>query len=286
MKIGVIGANGQLGVDICKAFANVAGNEVISLTHKDIALENIDSISYTLPMIGADIIINTAAYHNLDECEKNVYKSFLLNTEAVRDLAILSNQLKFKLVHISTDYVFDGIIKTPYMEGDIPNPLNVYGVTKLAGEYFIQNIAKDYLIIRTSSLFGKNPCRAKGGLNFVQLMLKLADENKPIQVVADQFSAPTCTSDLAIQIRTMVQQNAFGLYHVVSDGGCSWYEFAKEIFRISGKTPNLSPKATLYDEKATRRPMYSVLSNSKLSRDGFGIMPTWNDALRSYLAGA
>ena len=283
MKIGVIGANGQLGVDICDVFLKPEC-EVVPLTHQDIKIDDFYSVNPVLEHIKPDVVINTAAHHQLDICEFAPGTSFAVNAAGARNLAIVSNLLRFKLVHISTDYVFDGLKKTPYEEEDMPNPLNVYGVTKLAGEYFIRNIAKDYLIIRTSSLFGKNPCRAKNGLNFVQLMLKLANENKPIQVVADQITAPTCTSDLAIQIRTMVQQDAFGLYHVVSEGGCSWYEFAKEIFRISGKTPELSSKATLYDEKATRRPMYSVLSNSKLSRDGFGTMLTWNDALRNYLA--
>jgi dTDP-4-dehydrorhamnose reductase len=279
MKVNVIGANGQLGVDIHKVFDD-GGQEVVPLSHNDVGVEDFDQVKRIVETMRPDVVINTSAHHNLDACEKNPNTSFAVNAVGVRNLAILSNEFKFKLVHFSTDYVFDGTKTTPYHENDISNPLNVYGVSKLAGELFIQYIAENYIIIRTSSLFGKNPCRAKSGLNFVKLMLRLASEGKPIQVVNDQFSSPTCTTDLAQETYRMVKNDICGLYHVVSNGGCSWYEFAEEIFRISSVSANLSSKVSVFDPKAIKRPKYSVMSTLRLDI----VMPHWKDALKRYLS--
>lgn len=282
MKIGVIGANGQLGMDVCEAFSARA-HSVIRLTHTDIDVGDLDKLKEVLGSANFDVVINTSAYHNLDLCEKNPNVSFLVNSTGAKNLAILSNDLNFKLVHYSTDYVFDGKKNTPYEVEDIPNPINVYGVSKLAGEELIQDISQNYVIIRTASLFGRSPCRAKNGLNFVRLMLKLASENKPIQVVNDQFSSPTWTADVAEQTLQFVLNDVTGLYHAVGEGGCSWYEFAQEVFKIARVQANLSPKSTVEDEKAIKRPKYSVMSNIKISKLGINVMNTWEHALRRYL---
>jgi len=281
MKIGIIGANGQLGADICKVFKE-EGHTVVPFTHSNFGIEQYELMMPALESQNLDVIINTSAAHHLQQCENNANKAFEVNALGARNLALLSKKLGFKLVHISTDYVFDGKQCTPYQENDLPNPLNVYGISKLAGEHFIESILKSYLIIRTASLFGNNPCRAKGGLNFVQLMLKLAREGKPISVVEDQYSSPTNTLDLAIQIEKMVISQT-GLFHVVNDGGCSWFEFAQTIFELKGLFPDLSPKKFQLDPNEIQRPKYSVLNTAKLSQSGVHCMRHWKLALKDYL---
>lgn len=277
MKIGVIGANGQLGVDICQAFSK---HEVVPLNHQDIPMENEVLIRRVLENLKPQVVINTSAYHQLDLCEKNPVMSFAVNALGPKTLAMLSRELGFKLVHFSTDYVFNGFNTTPYVEISPTRPLNVYGVSKLAGECFIDAHAPNALIIRTASLFGKSPCRAKNGLNFVQLMLKLAREGKPISVVDDQFSSPTNTADLAEQTLKLVEADVVGLRHVVNEGGCSWFEYATEIIALSGIMAQVTPKKTVLAPDAVRRPSYSVMET--IYDDAR--MPHWKDALKRYLS--
>ena len=216
MKVGVIGANGQLGSDVVLAFLE-NGDDVIELNHDKIELEQFENVERILSDSQPEIIINTAAMHHLDKCEQNPVKSFTVNGIGLRNLALISKKLNCILVHMSTDYVFDGRKKKPYLESDIPSPLNVYGNTKLCGEYFISSIMKKFFILRTSGVYGTVPCRAKGH-NFIELMLKLAKEKKEIRVVDNEVLTPTYIVSLAKQIVKLTMTKHFGLFHVTSQG--------------------------------------------------------------------
>ena len=284
MKIAVIGANGQLGVDVCRAFQE-NNDDVIEINHDQLDISNQVKVLETLEIISPDAVINTAAMHNIEKCEKNPAQSFSVNGIGARNLAISSNEIGFTLFHISTDYVFDGLKQSPYKESDCPMPVNVYGNTKLSGEIFIQTIAEKYFIIRVSAIYGENKCRAKGGLNFVTLMLKLSEERDEVRVINDEFVSPTYTKDVANQI-VLMSNSAFkkyGLYHATSQGYCSWYDFAKEIFRLINSTIRLNVAKPGEFPAKVPRPLYSVLKNFALQEEGFDIMPHWKDSLKNYL---
>ncbi len=282
MKIAVIGANGQLGKDICEKIA-IANNELIELNHDRIEISNIECVSYVLKEVKPDVVINTAAMHNVEKCENDPERSFKVNGIGARNLSHICNDLNSTLIHISTDYVFDGSKKKPYIEIDKPLPLNVYGNTKLSGEYFIESIAKKYFILRVSGIYGKNPCRAKG-TNFIDLMLKLAKERDEIRVVDDEILTPTFTEDIADQIVKILNMDAeYGLYHVTAEGSCSWFEFAREIFSVSKTNIVLNRAAPGEFAIKVNRPKYSVLENKFLNDQNINIMPLWKDGLTRYL---
>ena len=282
MKTIVIGANGQLGTDCVSTFRR-AGHDVVGLTHEDIELAEDDSVRVALTPLVADLVINTAAMHNVETCEKSPLRSFAVNGLGARSLALLANELNFTLVQISTDYVFDGMKCTPYREADPARPLNTYGNTKLAGELFVQTIAHKYFVVRVAALYGMNPCRAKGGNNFVKLMLKLGRERGEVKVVDDEFVSPTYTPDIANQLLALSQTDAYGIFHATSNGSCSWYEFAGEIFTLAGTTVKLVRAAPGEFPMKVPRPKYSVLENSRLQALGLDRMPDWHDALGRYL---
>ncbi len=189
----------------------------MKLTHAAIDIASMDSVRSVLSDINPDVIVNTAAMHHLDVCEKELDRAYAVNAMGVRNLAVIARKLNAKLVHVSTDYVFDGAKKKPYVEEDRPAPLNVYGTTKLAGEVILQGTAEKYFIVRTSGLYGKYPCRAKGGRNSIDLMLKLANERDEISAVDDEVVSPTPTSELAKQIVLLSRTERFGLYHATSE---------------------------------------------------------------------
>ena len=282
MKIAVIGANGQLGKDICEKII-VTKNELVELNHDKIEISNIDCVSSLLKEVRPDVVINTAAMHNVEKCENDPEKSFKVNGIGAKNLSHICNDLNSTLLHISTDYVFDGNKRKPYVETDKPLPLNVYGNTKLSGEYFIESIAKKYFILRVSGIYGKNPCRAKG-TNFVELMLKLAKERDEIRVVDDEILTPTFTGDIADQIVEILSSDTrYGLYHVTAEGSCSWFEFAREIFSISKTNIVLNRAAPGEFAIKVNRPKYSVLENKFLKDQGINIMPLWEKGLKRYL---
>jgi dTDP-4-dehydrorhamnose reductase len=283
MKTVVIGANGQLGSDCVLAFEK-AGHEVAGLTHQDIEIAEEPSVADKLTSLSPGLVINTSAMHNVDACEKSPLQAFAVNAVGARSLARLSNQLGFVLIHISTDYVFDGNKNAPYLETDVPRPLNVYGNSKLAGEIFVQTIARRYFVVRVSAIYGANPCRAKGGNNFIKLMLKLARERGEVKVVDDEFVSPTYTPDVADQLVRLAETDAHGVVHCTANGSCSWYEFAEAIFKLTQTKVKLLRAAPGEFPMKVPRPRYSVLENSML--DGLGIdrMPLWKDSLARYIA--
>jgi len=282
MRVAVIGSNGQLGVDISNAYKR-EGEEVIKFTHDNFEISDFDSASSALHQVSPDLVINTAAMHNVEACEGDPQKSFLINGLGSRNLAVICNEIGCILMHISTDYVFDGSKGTPYVETDCPNPLNSYGNSKLAGEFFISSIAKKYLILRVSGIYGLNPCRAKGGRNFVTTMLRLAKERGEVKVVSDEIISPTYTGDIARQILHLAGRNQYGLFHVAAQGQCSWYEFAEKIFELTNTKVRLLEANSNDFPANVRRPKYSVLENHVLKSLGLDIMPHWSQGLWNYI---
>lgn len=283
MKIAVIGATGQLGTDVVSAFVS-NGDEVVPVSHSDIELSDFDSVSTRLKGLAPHVIVNTAAMHHVENCEREPQKAFSVNGLGARNLASVARELDSILMHVSTDYVFDGAKSSPYEETDAPRPLNVYGNTKLSGEYFVRSIAPKHFVLRTSAIYGKNPCRAKGGLNFVELMLKLAKERDELRVVDNEVVSPTPTVEIARQMVVLSRSDKYGLYHATAEGSCSWYRFASEIFSLTNTKVNLQiARPGEFPAKVTR-PEYSVLENRALKSHGLNVFKPWRDGLIDYLS--
>ena len=283
MKVIVIGASGQLGSDLCK---QVGTTDLVPLTHADIEISKMDSVRDSLSKHRPGIIINTAAFHRVDDCEDNPDKAFRVNAMGARNVAVIAQELGAKLVNISTDYIFGGEVEPrtiPYTEFDTPVPPNLYGKTKLAGEDFVRHLCHQHFIVRASGLFGIAGSSGKGG-NFIETMLKLAKERDELKVVNDQVFSPTYTKDLARKIAQLMTTAYYGIFHITSKGVCSWYEFTKEILKLAGiKTPVVPITSEQYPQKA-RRPRYSVLGNYHLRLLGMDDMRPWQEALKDYLA--
>jgi dTDP-4-dehydrorhamnose reductase len=282
MRVAVVGANGQLGSDIVSAFAE-QGHDVRPLTHLEIEITDRSSVSRVMGSLKPDVIVNTAAMHHVEQCEQDPERAFAVNAIGPRNLALEASVLGSALVQISTDYVFDGTKRVPYVEDDTPLPLNAYGTTKLAGEHFVRCAMERHFIVRTSGLCGKQPCRGKGGLNFIDLMLKLARERGEVRVVDDEVLSPTMTQDLARQVVTLSGSEFYGIYHATAEGSCSWHEFAREIFTMTGTSVKLNIAQPGEFPAKVPRPKYSVLENRALKLHNLNVLRPWRDGLRDYL---
>jgi dTDP-4-dehydrorhamnose reductase len=281
IRIVIIGANGQLGFDLVRALKNTE-HEIIPLTHADIDIADFRLSREVLKNIKPEAVLNCAAYVRVDDAEEFAEKAFAVNALGARNMALVCNELNSVLMHVSTDYIFDGKKKQPYTEDDTPNPLNVYGNSKLAGEYFVRNIFEKCYIIRSSSLFGTAGASGKGG-NFVETMIKKAQNKEEIKVVDDMIMSPTYTKDAADMIKSILAKKLpFGIYHVSNSGQCSWYEFARAIFDIAGVDASISPAKTAAIKSKARRPMFSPLASTRLKKYGLD-MESWKAALRDYL---
>ena len=282
MKVVVLGANGQLGTDVCAAFRR-NGDEVAGLTHSDLELSEYASVEAALGAHTPQYIVNTAAMHHVEKCESDVMSAFAVNALGARNAAEWARRNDATVAYISTDYVFDGGKCAPYVETDVPSPLNGYGVTKLAGEHFTAAGTKKFFILRVSAIYGHSPCRAKGGLNFVELMLKLAKERDKLRVVDDEIVTPTPTSQIAEQLVVLSRKDHFGLYHGTAEGSCSWYEFAREILSLTDTDVRLERANPGEFPAKVPRPKYSVLENCALKEQGLNAFKDWRDGLREYL---
>jgi dTDP-4-dehydrorhamnose reductase len=279
MRVAVVGANGQLGRDLMPRL----GGEVVPLSRADLDLEKSESISATLRELKPDVVVNTAAFNLVDVAETAPDAAFRVNAWGVRELAKECDALDARLVHFSTDYVFglDAGRTTPLTETDPPGPLSVYGLSKLAGEYVVRTFARRHLVIRTCGLYGVWGSGGKG-TNFVETILRLAGQGKPLRVVADQWCTPTYTADLADATAALINRGATGLIHVTNAGSVTWYEFAAAIFRAAGVSADLAPTTTAGYGAPALRPPYSVLGCNRLAE--FGVtMRLWPDALADYL---
>jgi len=285
MNVTVVGGNGQLGSDVVCAFEN-NHDSVCSLTHAEVEIASLDSVKACLQNSNPAFVVNTAAMHHVENCERDPAAAYAVNAIGVRNLALVTREIGATLIHLSTDYVFDGRKKTPYVEDDAPLPLNVYGNSKLAGEHYVRTLNPKHFVLRTSALYGKHQCRAKGGRNFVDLMLELARTRGKVRVVDDEFVSPTPTPDLARQIVGLSRCDSYGLYHATAENYCSWYEFAREIFSLAGVEVKLEAAAPGEFPAKTPRPPYSVLENRELKKIGLNMFSSWEVGLQQYLAGS
>lgn len=282
MRVAIIGANGQLGSDLVEIFKKSSDNVVFSLTRDDCNVEDFDKVNSVLKDINPDIILNTAAYHVVPDCEKNPLKAFSVNSVGAFNVARVADDLNAINVYYSTDYVFDGKKRKPYVESDLPNPLNIYGVSKLSGEYFTLNYCRKPYVLRISGIYGKVPCRAKGG-NFITKILKLSKEKDLIKVVNDEYLTPTPTSEIAEHTRCLIETGEYGLYHFTSEGECSWFEFTKVIFEILDVKVKLIPVSSEEFSSPVKRPKYSVLENNRYNRLGLRKFKNWKESLIEFL---
>jgi dTDP-4-dehydrorhamnose reductase len=292
VKVAVIGANGQLGTDLCPA---LHGFDVVPLTEADIDISDMASVREAIIGHRPDVIINTAAYVRVDDCEDERDTAYRVNAWGARNVAVVAQELGAKLVHISTDYVLGGegeppVVSNkaggdkprPYTEFDTPVPLSMYGRSKLTGESLVRHFCLRHFVVRSSALFGVAGAMGKGG-NFVETMIRLARERVELRVVNDQVFSPTYTRDLADKIVELMGTEHYGIFHITNRGACSWYEFAVEILSLADITTPVVPiSSDMYPQKAAR-PRYSVLDNYHLRLLGMDDMRPWQEALRGYM---
>jgi dTDP-4-dehydrorhamnose reductase len=280
MKIAIIGADGQLGTDLCKV---IPPKEQIPLTVDDIDITNRAQVRAVLKKNAPDVVVNTAAYHDVDRCEDHAEPAFAVNTYGAKHLAEACREIGAVLVHISTDYVFDGEKGKPYVETDTPDPQSIYAISKYAGEQCVKYILDKHFVIRTTGLYGVAGCLGKGGTNFVEGMIRRSMSQPELKVVTDETLSPTYTLDLAKKINELVRTEHYGLYHITNGGGCSWYDFAVKIFELMGKKVKIN-KTTAAEFKAkAKRPKYSVLENGRLKKLKMDDLRPWEEALKAYL---
>ncbi|NDI36226.1 dTDP-4-dehydrorhamnose reductase [Chengkuizengella sediminis] len=277
LKVLVTGADGQLGRDMVQRLKK-NGEKVFAFGRKELDITDIDRVLIKMKEIHPDIVIHCAAYTNVNFAEKEPNQAFLINSYGTRNVATASEQIRAKLVYVSTDYVFDGSASSPYTEFDQTNPLNQYGKSKLAGEQFVRELHSKFYIVRTSWLYGKH------GHNFVKTMLTLATEKDSLSVISDQIGCPTYTVDLSERIGQLIHTDKYGIYHISNAGSCSWYEFADLIFKKKKIIVNLKKILSDSFENDTPRPSYSVLSDRALILNGFDKMRHWKDALMEFLS--
>ena len=275
MKILITGAYGMLGSDLREVLKN---HELIVTGSKDLDITNEENVIDFIDENSPEVVINAAAYTAVDDCETNYDEAYAVNAIGPKNLAIACKKQDVPLVHISTDYVFDGSKRTPLLENDALGPQSAYGKTKLEGEKFIQEYTDKYFILRTAWLYGIH------GNNFVQTMLSLAENHDEITVVDDQIGSPTYSLDLAVSIANLLNSDKYGIYHLTNEGECSWYEFSKRIFELSDVDVKVLPVTTEEFPRPAPRPHYSVLSNQKWIKAGFSQMRKYEEALNDYLS--
>ena len=275
MKILITGAYGMLGSDLREVLKN---HELISAGSKDLDITDKVKVMDFISEKSPEMVINAAAYTAVDDCETNYDEAYAVNALGPKNLAIACSKIDVPLVHISTDYVFDGNKRTPLIENDKLGPQSAYGKTKLEGEKFIQENTDKFFILRTAWLYGLH------GANFVQTMLSLAESHDEITVVDDQIGSPTYSLDLAVSIANLLNSDKYGIYHLTNEGECSWYEFSKRIFELSNVDVKVVPVSTEEFPRPAPRPRYSVLSNQKWIKAGFPPMRKYEEALSDYLS--
>lgn len=284
-RILLIGAKGMLGRDLLKILRSSNGTdslenvEVIGWDVDEIDIRQEVSTLSKIESLRPDIVIHLAAYTDVDGCEINPDEAFRVNAEGMKHVAMGAQACGARVVYLSTDYVFDGEKKEAYVESDPPHPLNVYGQTKLKGERYLQERVEDYLIIRTQWLYGKY------GKNFVSSILRQAREKQTLTIVNDQAGSPTYTVDLSRAIRTLIQHNSRGIFHVANQEVCTWYTFGQAILKFSRiEGVSLIPISSKELSRRAVRPSYSVLNTQKLRRETGMSLRSWSEALKEYLS--
>lgn len=278
----VFGNLGQLGVELTRELGE-RGYEVIGSDRAQLDITERERVEQHLAQADPQVVFNAVAYNQVDVAEQEPQLAFLVNALAVRNVALACRQVNARLVHYSTDYVFDGTAGRPYTEEDPTHPLGAYAVSKLAGELYAQAYLDGALILRTSGLFGLAGRQTARG-NFVELMLRLAEMRKPIRVVEDHVASPTYAPLLAARSLDLVERGQHGVFHVGGGQPISWFNYARLIFEAAGLNPELRPTSEREYRTAARRPKYSALSNARIERLGLPKMPALDAALRDYLA--
>lgn len=274
-KLLITGCNGQLGRAINKQYANT-NYELVNTDVAQLDITNVDAVVSMMKEVKPYAIINCAAHTGVDACETDQDNAYRINAIGPRNLSIAATEVGAKMVHISTDYVFEGNATKPYNEFDSVNPQGMYGYTKLAGENFVKDFAKDYFIIRTAWLYGD-------GKNFAKTMLRLSETNEKVRVVGDQFGSPTSAAELAKMIAHLIPTQNYGLFHGTCEGACSWADFAKEIFRLAGKSTQVEAITTADYPTPAVRPAYSVLENYMLKLTSDFSFVSWEEAIQEYM---
>jgi len=280
-RVAIFGSGGQLGVELKKEFES-RGWVVSPFERTIVDITDNAAVEKALTPLDPNLVLNAAAYNQVDVAEKEPQAAYAVNALAVRNLALTCRQIDAQFVHFSTDYVFDGMAGRAYTEEDKPHPTGAYGVSKLAGELYAQAYLDKPLIIRTSGVFGPGGLHTARG-NFVELMLRLAGARQPIRVVEDHVASPTYAPALASRTADLVERKAHGVFHIGGGTPISWFEYSKLIFDVAGLKPELKPTNEREYRTAARRPRYSALVNHKMEALGVEPMPRLKDALESYL---
>ena len=275
MKILITGSNGMLGHDLIEVLKDK--HELLLTTSKTLDITDGDSVMDFILKSNPDIVINSAAYTDVDGCESNPDLAYNVNGEGVKNLALACREVDCPLVHISTDYVFNGQNDRPWVEDDEIGPISIYGKSKLKDEEHIKEILEKYFIVRTAWLYGVN------GRNFPRTMLELAQNHSEITVVYDEVGTPTYTPDLAKGISELIETDYYGTYHLTNSGNCSWCEFARYIFEVADVDVNVIPVTASEFARPAPRPSYSVLENRNWVENGFEPLRNYKEAIKEYI---
>jgi len=283
MVIAVLGATGQLGSELLELW----GEAAVGLTREELDLSDPSTIEATLETIAPEVVVNAAAYNQVDKAESEPAAAMLVNAQGPRQLARWCASRGVRLVHVSTDFVFgsDTSRSEPYAESDETGPLGAYALSKLGGELYVRSGCPDHLVVRTCGLYGHAALRRAGGGNFVETMLAIADGDvRPIRVVDDQHCTPTSAAELARLIAALVETDRYGVYHATCTGGTTWCEFARTLFRLAGRHAEVEPITTAEYGARAARPASSVLDCRKLAATTGREPLDWEAALEEYLA--
>ena len=281
LKVLVTGASGQLGSELVEKLLK-RSQDVIAMNRSQLDITNREAVSEAIKYHRPDVLINCAAMVNVDSCEIDIESAFKVNALSLWHMALVCNKVKTKLVQISTDYVFDGCKGSPYNEFDQPNPVNIYGMTKLVGELFVRNYCEKHLVVRTAGLYGIRGSRAKRG-NFVEFVIAAAMRGEPLHIVRDIVTSPTFAADLAEKLCELIDVEAEGVIHVVNSGMCSWHEFATYVLQLSGLNTEVVPISADELSRPAKRPKYTALESARLSEFNIKPLRWWGEALRDYL---
>lgn len=278
MKILIVGCHGMLGTELMAASAPI--HDVIGVDQQDMDITQLESCLARIGDFRPDAVINAAAFTRVDDCETHEKEAFLVNAYGVENLARAASSVGSLIVHYSTDYIFDGLKPEAYVEEDTPNPMNVYGKSKLLGETFVRRHCPDHLILRISWLFGPN------GANFIRTIVDAAGKGSSLRVVSDQKGSPTYAKDVAAQTLKMIAAGCRSTYHVTNSGSCSWYELASKAVEWAGiKGISITPVPGSEYPRPAPRPANSLLSNARMEQEGLPRMRPWQDAAREYVEG-
>jgi dTDP-4-dehydrorhamnose reductase len=281
-KVAIFGSSGQLGTDLVDVLGQSTAFEVIPLMHEDADCTDASAVKKVLLAARPQIVINSAAFVRVDDCEDHPEEAFRVNAIGAFHIAKACAEIDALNVYISTDYVFDGSKETPYVESDVPNPINVYGASKLAGEHLVMQAAPRWLIVRVASLFGKTGARGKGG-NFIETILTKAKQGEALKVVDDIRISPTYTRDAAAVVRRLLESESTGIVHAANAGSCTWYEFAKTALAFCGIDAAVTAVSSATYRTAARRPRNSALGSEQTGTALRVRIISWEQGLQAYL---